>query len=112
MIYGSSDMEYNGQNFLSFRTISCPFTPLPPKNPKYQNFEKLKKLPGDIIILHWCNINDNHMMYGSLDTECDRQNFIILDHFLPFYSPNNLKNQNFQKIKHLVKILSFYTYVP
>ena len=23
--------------------------------------------------------------------------FVILDHFLPFYPPNNLKNQNFEK---------------
>ena len=28
MMYGSSDMECNGQNFLSFWTIFCPFTPL------------------------------------------------------------------------------------
>ena len=37
----------------------------PPNNPKNQNFEKMKKTPGDIIILHMCTINDNHMMYGS-----------------------------------------------
>ena len=41
------------------------FAHLPPKNPKNQNFEKMKKMPGDIIILHMCTINDNHMMYGS-----------------------------------------------
>ena len=37
----------------------------PPNNPKNQYFEKLKKPPGDIITLHMCTINDNHMMYGS-----------------------------------------------
>ena len=26
--------------------------------------------------------------------------FVILDYFLPFYSPNNLENQNFQKMKN------------
>ena len=36
-----------------------------PKNLKNQNFEKLKKMSGGIIILHMCVINDNHMMYGS-----------------------------------------------
>ena len=36
----------------------------------------LKNLPGDIIILHNCTTNDNHMMYGSWDTECNRQNFL------------------------------------
>ena len=49
--------------------------PLPLKNPKNQNFEKMKKKKkkknkkkkkktGDII-LHKCTINDNHMIYGS-----------------------------------------------
>ena len=47
-----------------------------PNNPKNQNFEKMKKLPGDIINLHKCNINDNHMMYGSWDTERDGHNFL------------------------------------
>ena len=37
----------------------------PTNNPKHQNFEKMKKMPGDIIILHECTIDDNHMMYCS-----------------------------------------------
>ena len=37
----------------------------PPKNPKNQDFEKMKTTPGDIIILHMCTINDHHMMYAS-----------------------------------------------
>ena len=36
-----------------------------PDNPENQTFEKLKKTPCDITILHMCTINDNHMMYGS-----------------------------------------------
>ena len=36
----------------------------PPNNPENQNFEKMKKMPGDII-LHMCTIHENHMMYGS-----------------------------------------------
>ena len=47
-----------------------------PNKSKNQNFEKIKKLPGDIIILHRCNINGNHMMYGSWDTERDGQRFL------------------------------------
>ena len=39
----------------------------PPKNQKNQNFEKMKKTAGDIIILHKCTINTNHMMYHSWD---------------------------------------------
>ena len=67
------DMECNRQNFLSFWTVFCPFAPH--NNPKNQNFEKMKKKCGDII-LHKCNINNNHMMYGFRDTENDRQNVL------------------------------------
>ena len=41
------------------------FAYLPPKNPKNQNFEKIKKAPGDIIILHKCTKNHDHMLYFS-----------------------------------------------
>ena len=41
MIYGSSDMDQNRHNFLSFWTIFLPF--YAPKNPKNQNFEDVKK---------------------------------------------------------------------
>ena len=34
-----------------------------PKNPKNQNFAKIKKTVGDIIILHMSMINENHMRY-------------------------------------------------
>ena len=73
----------------------------PPNNPKNQNFEKMIKTPGDIIILHMCTINDNHMMYDSWDMECDTEFFVILDHFFPFYPSNNQKNQNFEKMKKI-----------
>ena len=60
MMYGFSDMECNGQNFLSFWTV---FALSSPNNPKFQNFEKMKQPSADIIILHKCTINGNHMMY-------------------------------------------------
>ena len=62
MMYGCGDMECDGQNFLSFWTIFCPFTP--PTTRKVKILKKAKNT-GDIIILHMCTINDNHMMYGS-----------------------------------------------
>ena len=69
-------------------------------DPENENFEKMKKTSGDNIILHKSTINDNHMIYGSWDMKPDRQNvFVILAHFLPFYPPNNPKNQNFKKLK-------------
>ena len=42
--------------------------PPPPQslyNSENPNFEKMKKMPGDIIILQKCMVNDNHIMYGS-----------------------------------------------
>ena len=41
------------------------FALLPPNSPKNQNFKKMKKTPGDIIILHMCAKNNDHMMYDS-----------------------------------------------
>ena len=69
----------------------------PTNNPKNQNFERTKKMPIDIVILHLCT--KNHMVYGSRDMECDRHIFIIVDHFLPGYSSTNPENQNFEKMK-------------
>ena len=37
----------------------------------------MKETAGDTIILHMCNINDNHMMYGSWYMEHDKQNFLL-----------------------------------
>ena len=62
-MYGSWDMKHDEQNFLSF--WDCFLLFYPPNNLKNENFEKLRKTPGDIIILHMCTINYNYMMYGS-----------------------------------------------
>ena len=111
MMYNSWDMKRDGQNFLSFWTVFLPF--YPPNNSKNQNFEKLKKTPGDIIILHMCTINDNHMMYGSWDMKRDRQNFLsfwtVFCHFAPLATRKIKILKNWKK--HL-EILSFYTCVP
>ena len=67
------------------------FYPPPPKNTKNQNFEKIKKPAGDII-LHTCTKTHNHMSYGSSDMEWKTVFFVILGHLLPFYPPNNPEN--------------------
>ena len=54
-----------GLLFVLYRPHQTPPAPSPPNNPKNQNFGKMKKLPGDIITLHMCTINDNYIMYGS-----------------------------------------------
>ena len=41
------------------------FAHLPPKNLKNENFKKMKKAPGDAIILHKCTKNYDHMQYCS-----------------------------------------------
>ena len=48
---------------------------------------KKKKTPGDIIILHMCTINNNHMMYGSWDMEQDRQNCLSFWTIFRTFSP-------------------------
>ena len=58
--------------FLSFWAIFALLLPLPPlTTQKIQILKNWKKMPGDIIILHMCTINETHVMYGSWDTECD-----------------------------------------
>ena len=61
----------------------------------------MKQTVGDIIILHKCTINNNHMMYiWFLRYEARQAEFfVILGHFLPFYPSNSPKNQNLQKMK-------------
>ena len=47
-------MRYKAQQTDAFVILShfLPFDP--PNNPKNQNFEKMKKTPGDITNLHLC----------------------------------------------------------
>ena len=72
-MHGSWDMERNRQNFLSFWTVV--FAILPSMDSVNQNFEKMKKTPGDIIILQQCTKNHDHMLHCSWDTMHDRCNF-------------------------------------
>ena len=86
MVYDSWDTERNRQNFFSFWTIFCPSIPPPLTTKRTKILKKWKKDPRDIIILHKCTINDNHMICGSWDINCNRQIFFLtLGHFLPFY---------------------------
>ena len=88
--------------FCNFGPFLTPNPPPPPRdNPRNQSFEKLKNITGDIIIVHMCNINNNHMMYDFCEKECN----IICP-------PNDPENQNFEKMKKMPQILSFYTCVP
>ena len=82
MMYGSWDMERDRPNFLSFWIAFCSFTP-----PQSQNFKKNGKNTWKWRYYHFTNINDSHMMYGSSDMECNRQNFLSFwTIFCPFNS--------------------------
>ena len=71
-----------------------------------QNFEKMKKTPGAAIILHMCNIDDIHMMYGSWDMEHDRQNFLLFwAIFCPFTPLKLRKVKILRQWKKLQKII-------
>ena len=66
MMYDSGDMEHNRQIFfLILDHFLLFYIPLfsPPNNPENQKSEKMKKTPGDIIILHKCTKYHDHMRY-------------------------------------------------
>ena len=99
-MYAYSDRErLHRQNFLLFQGIFCFFLPhFWPQKLKFG--KKSKKIPGHIILLHMCTINQDHMMNGSWDMKFNRQNFfVILDSILPFYPPSTLKNENIKNDK-------------
>ena len=64
---------------------------------KIRILKKWKKIAGDIIILHMCTKNHNHMRYSSWDTKWDRI-FCHFGSFFAFLTPspiNKPQNQNF-----------------
>ena len=65
MRHGSSDMESETNRIFCHFGPFFALLPPPPNNPKNQNFEKMEKASGDVIILHLCTKNHNHMMYAS-----------------------------------------------
>ena len=82
--YDVSFLTYGVQQ-TEFVVILDHFLPFyPPMDPENQNFEKMKKTLEDIIILQMCTINDSHMMYGSWDMECNRENLEFFCHFRLF----------------------------
>ena len=75
--------------------------------------KKKKKTPGDIITLHNCAKNHNHMMYGCWDTEWERQKFLSFwVIFCPFTLLTTWKIKILIKWKKYLRMSSFYTCVP
>ena len=48
---------------------------LPPNRPKNKNFRKMKNATGDVIILHNCTKNHDHMLYCSWHMVCEGCNW-------------------------------------
>ena len=97
--------------FLPFYPPPCP-TPL--TTWKIKTLKKKKKTPGDIIILHICTKNHDHLLYCSLDMAWNRCNccFFILGYFLQFYLSNSTKNQNLTKMKKTPGDILFHNSAP
>ena len=94
-----------------------PLPPLPRNNLKIKLLKKWKT-SGDTIILHMCNINENHMVYGSWYMECNGHNFLsfwtIFCPFTPLTTPPPPPpppKKIFEKREKTMEILSFYTCV-
>ena len=85
-----------------------------PKSPKNQNFEKTKKTPGDIIILHMCTKNYDQIMYSSWDMLHDRCNcyFSFWAIFYTFTLLTAQKIKILKKWRKCLEIPSFYICLP
>ena len=90
------------------------FLPYYPTNSlKNRNFRKMKKTPGDIILLHRCPNNHDHMLYCSWDMaheECNYFSFWAI--FCSFTPLTALKIKISKKSKKDLEISSFYICVP
>ena len=64
---------------------------------------------GDIIILHMWSINDNHMIYGSWDIECDGQSFLSFSDIFSLLPSNDPKNGDI--ILHMCTIMKIIWYM-
>ena len=75
----------------------------------------MKQFAGDIMILNVYQKSQSYDVWFLRNTVRQTEFFVILSHFLPFYHPLPLpidpENQNFEKTKKSLEILSFYTYM-
>ena len=85
----------------------------PPNSPKNQNFEKMNKTTGDIIILRKSTENYDHMKFGSWDMVHDGfYYFSFWAIFWPFMPLTARKIKILKKWKKVLDISSFHIYVP
>ena len=83
-------------------------------NPKNQNFEKLKKKSGDIIILHKCTKNHDHICY-AVPWIWHVTDIIVIFHFGLFFAlltPKQPKKSKFKQNEKSSWRYNHFTYVP
>ena len=77
--YGAQQTEFFSHSGPFFALLPAPY------GLENQNFGKMNNTSEDIIILQMRTINYSHMMYGSCDMKCNRQNFLSFwSTFCPF----------------------------
>ena len=94
-------------SFWAFLAFLPPITPTlpPPNHPENLIWKHVKKnLPEDIIILHKCTKNHDHLLYCSWNMTCDRCNFYFSfwGIFCPFtpLTALNIKILNIKKCQY------------
>ena len=95
MIHSSWDINCNRQIFFVILGHFLPFYPT--NSPKNENIKKMKKVPGDIIILHKCTKNHNYMLYCCWDMARGCNCHFSFGQFFPIYPHNSPKNEHFKK---------------
>ena len=113
MLYCFWDMVCGRCNYFSFCTVFCLFTSLTAQKIKIKK-KIMKNTPGDIIILHKCTKNHDHMLFCSWDMACDRYNcyFSFWAIFCSFTAITAQKIKILKKWKKHLQISSFYINVP
>ena len=73
----------------NYRSFIALLRPPPSLNTRKSEFwRNEQKIAGDIIILHICTKNHNHLRCSSWDTkDTETEFFANLGRFLPFYNP-------------------------
>ena len=87
------DVEHNRQNFLSFWTIFCPFTPLTTQKLKF-----LKKWKRPWRYYHFIHVHNKWQSNDLWFLRCGLQwteIFVIWEHLWHFYPPKNWKIKHF-----------------
>ena len=104
MMYGSWDTSVTNKIFCHFGLIFLPLLPF--QQPGKSKFWKNEKKAGYTTLLHKCTVNDDHMMYGSLDMVFDRQNFSSFWVIFCLFTP--LLTQNIKILKNVKNIWKYY----